>query len=264
VISANPDADVPMGEIMTKEQFLHSVFLHNVEQFVDWSSGVVHFDRGGFAELLELADMFPMEAEPDIDLNLGNWAWAGAVASGCQIMQSMHFTDFLFYQMDRSIFGGEIIFKGYPSESRTGSSFYSIGDISITAHSENQQEAWEFIRLLMSGDFGRDNLNMVLPVNKVLFEERLDNAMKSGSSEMIIQIGLQNGLRVSIPAISTEEADRIRYLIDSATGVIEHDEILWNIISENASDFFNGRHTAQETARIIQRRASIYIAEQAG
>jgi len=44
-------------------------------------------------------------------------------------------------------------------------------------------------------------------------------------------------------------------------GVLEAETLL-NIISENAIDFFNGRTTAQDTARIIQRRASTFMAEQ--
>jgi len=37
---------------------------------------------------------------------------------------------------------------------------------------------------------------------------------------------------------------------------------LMEIIDEGAVDFFSGRSSAQEAARIVQNRASIYIAEQ--
>jgi len=53
----------------------------------------------------------------------------------------------------------------------------------------------------------------------------------------------------------------IMTLIDSITKTLEHDEILWNIISESAYDFFTGQRTAQDAARIIQSRVSRYMSE---
>jgi len=51
-------------------------------------------------------------------------------------------------------------------------------------------------------------------------------------------------------------------IIDTAFGIASYDEALMNIINENAEDFFNGRTSAQDTARIIQSRVSRLISEQ--
>jgi len=258
VLYANPEADIPMGEEMTKELFLSLMLMHNMKQFVDWDLGEVFFDNSDFIQLLEFANRFSGEVNADIQLGIG--AGSEMIASGRQIMVWSLFKDFLFYRIDRTLYGGEIIFKGFPGETNAGSIFYSVSDVGITSHSKNQDKAWEFVRLLLSEDFGCDNIHNVFPINRALFEERLAEAMIKDGLAIITPSGVQ----INIPEISPQEADSIRALIDSIAGISEHDEVIWNIVSEGASDFFNGRHTAQDAARIIQNRASIYMAERIG
>jgi len=67
---------------------------------------------------------------------------------------------------------------------------------------------------------------------------------------------------IKVKGVSQENIDMFRDVINNTTRIRDYDETLWDIISETASDFFNGRHTAQDAARIIQSRVSIYLAEQ--
>jgi hypothetical protein len=61
-----------------------------------------------------------------------------------------------------------------------------------------------------------------------------------------------------------EDVDEIVTLINSITKIAGHgsDERLRNIIIETATDFFNGLITAEDAARIIQSRVTIFLAEQ--
>ncbi|MDR2570662.1 MAG: hypothetical protein LBD23_10265 [Oscillospiraceae bacterium] len=65
-----------------------------------------------------------------------------------------------------------------------------------------------------------------------------------------------------IPVLSAEEAGQIRAFIDSIDGVLDRDEMLRNIISESAYSFHRGEITANDAAKVIQSRASIYMSEQ--
>jgi len=114
---------------------------------------------------------------------------------------------------------------------------------------------------MLSEDFGRDHIHMALPVNKKVFEGKLEKDM---DPEVSISFILTGGYELDIPEISADEADRLRTLIDSITGMLDQDEVLLNIIKENAFDFFTGRNTAREAARIVQSRASIYMSELSG
>ena len=71
-----------------------------------------------------------------------------------------------------------------------------------------------------------------------------------------------DGFTIEVYATTQEEADQILAVINSVTTVSGYDESLMKIIQEGAEDYFNGRSTSQDAARVIQSRASIYVAEQ--
>ena len=62
--------------------------------------------------------------------------------------------------------------------------------------------------------------------------------------------------------LSQDEADTIMALIESASGPAGWDESLWAIISEGASNYFNGLSSVQDAVRVIQNRASRFVSEQ--
>ena len=51
-------------------------------------------------------------------------------------------------------------------------------------------------------------------------------------------------------------------LIDQTTSVFTFDESIMNIITEESAAYFAGSKTLDETAAMIQNRASLYVAEQ--
>jgi hypothetical protein len=66
-----------------------------------------------------------------------------------------------------------------------------------------------------------------------------------------------------IYAMTREDVDQVLEVLDnvySAGGM--YDDRMMNIIYEGAESYFNGTATAQDAARVIQSRASVYIAEQ--
>ena len=51
----------------------------------------------------------------------------------------------------------------------------------------------------------------------------------------------------------------------TAAGVLyRHDDAVWEIVQAEANRYFAGQISAEECAKAIQSRASIYIAEQCG
>ena len=62
--------------------------------------------------------------------------------------------------------------------------------------------------------------------------------------------------------LTQADLEKILALINSTSGIGDDIDIgLWNIISEGAMDYYNGRKSAQEAARIIQSRISILVSE---
>jgi len=62
--------------------------------------------------------------------------------------------------------------------------------------------------------------------------------------------------------MSEKEAVEIRAIIDSSKMTSHYSEIIWNIVLENSTDYFNGLRNLDDTARIIQNRVQTYLNEQ--
>ena len=67
---------------------------------------------------------------------------------------------------------------------------------------------------------------------------------------------------VQVGPLTQEEYDAFMRLYESCNSIYSYDEAILNIIKEEIEPFFDGQKTAEETARLIQNRVSLYVAEQ--
>jgi len=253
VLDANPNADLPLGQGLTKLNLLQALFMFSMDDYVDWDAGKVNFDSSGFIALLEFANTLPDE----YDWNDDYIPMHELISTGRQIIAATGFYDFDDYLMNRAIFGGEIVFKGLPSENRNGNSLTTGTAFAITEKCKDPDAAWAFLRSFLKEEWQKENIWYGIPVNKNVFEKMLSDAMdetRGGASSI-------DGFLVEMEPLTQEDVNSIMALINSVTGTVGQDDALWNIISESAADFFNGSSTAQNAARIIQNRASTYISE---
>jgi ABC-type glycerol-3-phosphate transport system substrate-binding protein len=158
----------------------------------------------------------------------------------------------------RMNFGGEFVFKGFPTANRDGNAFQINSSLAITSNSNNKEGAWEFIRTMLTKDWQLDSV-WGFPTNKAAFYTLVEEAMTEPEYPDIWYIG---GEEVVMGAVTQEQVDQVIELIESVNNIASWDTALMNIIMEGAQDFFSGRSTAQEAARVVQNRANIYISEQ--
>ena len=64
------------------------------------------------------------------------------------------------------------------------------------------------------------------------------------------------------PPLTDEEEQSFYHLLDAIEHTTLCDETAMGIIREEAAAFFAGQRSAEETARLIQSRMSLYISEQ--
>ena len=67
---------------------------------------------------------------------------------------------------------------------------------------------------------------------------------------------------ISIYAMTQEQVDQILDLINATTAVYGYDESILNIISDEATAYFAGEKSLDDTANMIQSRVNLYVAEQ--
>jgi len=266
VLEANPQADMPMGQWLTKDNFLQMTLVFSLDEYVDWTTGKANFDSGAFAQLLEFSNRFPSEFNFDYDSGI-YIEENEMIASGRQIMTQMYLYDFQSVQWNTHMFGGDIVFKGFPTESRNGNALNINSGIAITTRCTDKEGAWEFMRTFLTAQWQQDNVDWGFPTNKSVFDDMLKEAMRDKSEdeeEYAVWGGYYGGMEYEQAPLTQQEADRIIALIDSTTNISSYDEALMNIIMEGAADYFSGLVSAQDAARVVQSRASIYISEQSG
>jgi ABC-type glycerol-3-phosphate transport system substrate-binding protein len=271
LLESNPQADIPFGEWQSKEGFLQFFLTLSKNEFIDWDAGTVHFDTGGFAGLLVQANVL------DVANRVSGWHvagdWGGGdrrenIATGRQLVGVAcleHFFDALWL---REAFQEDFTFIGLPSEDRVISTlvldqaylregdWYHTLNLAITTACEDKQGAWEFIRGILTEDYqlryrrpeGNYLYYLMFPTNRAVLETTLSWAMA----------------RQPPYTLQRMDADMVMYAIENVSAMTVISDALWAIIIESANDYWNGQITLEDAVRIVQNRASIYVAERAG
>ena len=150
---------------------------------------------------------------------------------------------------------------GYPAESREGSCIRAC-EVSfvLSQKSGSLDGAWEFARSFLTEDFQRDRLHEILeegglPIRKDIFEER---AQRAATQEGYCFI---NDEFTPIPPMTQEQIDRTVDFIEDLKNPVFEDEVIGNIIYEEAESFFQGQKTGEEVADLIQNRVQLYLDE---
>lgn len=240
----------------------------NQDLFIDKESGVCSFTGEEFKKVLEFANRFPSEGKDDSTLD--------DLRSGRTLLNREVITSVQLYQMYEYMFGGPVNTIGYPSFGESGLILKSNGTtVAMSAHSENKEGIWEFIRFNLSKE-RQENVgspNGGFPILKSALEKQFEKDMKQEYMED------ENGIHQEVPkstwmkslgggefsidvyAASKEQVDRVREMIDMArNGESMNSEIL-NIILEEADRYFEGNKSVDDVAAVIQNRVQLYLNE---
>ena len=161
---------------------------------------------------------------------------------------------------------GEYVVAGFPETQGTGSYFLKLGSspndwrgtmgentrIGILAASGNQAGAWRFVRQLMEGAEGASLIDGI-PVFKASFERALTAEISDDFDE-----------RFQISYMTAENAEELRQQVYNTTKLVDTDEGMIRILRDEINRYYGAQITAQEAAKTIQSRASIYVSEQYG
>ena len=276
VLAAMPEGCRIFSPNMTKSSVLYRCLPVSLDRLVDWDAGTCRFDSEEFLALLAFADRFPAEP-PETEEELDGFT---RLSRGLQLLRTESLTQFFDIQLDDAYFGGEggAVYVGYPSfDGSSGSAIDLDAGFAMSAKCAHKEAAWDFLRTFMTEKYQAGIY--LLPSNKARFEKNLAEAMiptyvldaqgnyvldEAGSPVEKAQAEFSgDGLTFKIYAVTQGQADRVRQLIEGCTGAIRTagDDIL-SIVLEDAQAYFAGQKSAEEVARLIQGKVSLYMSEQ--
>ena len=275
-------ANMPEGcEVLdvstTRDDILSSCLSLDLNSYVDWGTGKCSFDNEQFKQMLKFASQFPESFDWE------NYEWSEENNSDYRISQGMQMlmqagiysvSDIRFYD---AYFGGDASYIGYPTLSGTGSMFNTSSGFAMSAACANKELAWNFLR-----EFFTEKTQAsawALPTNRNVFNKLLEKEMtpeykKDAEGNYLLDdngekieiskggMGFSNGQVYEFYALTQEQADELIALIESTDKVYGSNDKVYEIVSKHAAAYFAGDKSLDDTAKLIQSEANIYINEQ--
>lgn len=247
LIAAHPEMD-PLWHSYDRDLLLTLFAWAATAEFIDWESGACRFDSPAFIHWLELLKALPDGGQYSEEAKLLNVDYDYAFHAGFGARYELK---------------DDYVITGFPETEGTGSYFLKLGlspsamrrtmgsntRVGILASGQNQDGAWRFVKTLMQNPQG--SISDGISVFRDEFEREIDAAITN-----------TRDARFAIDNFNADDAARLREQVYGTTKLVHADEALLQVIRSEASAFFAGQKSAEEAARQIQSRLSIYVAEQ--
>ena len=140
-----------------------------------------------------------------------------------------------------------------------GSYFHpSSTRLCISTACKDKEAAWEYVRQMLLPRYDAETIwrCFSIPVNRADYD-RMIKFSQSGAvgRKMYAPPG------ISIRGVTKEELARYEDFLNSIDKIQLYDASIYNIIEENATAYFAGDKTLDETVDLIQRRVALYVSE---
>lgn len=248
-----------------KNNMLRYLMIISGSNFIDRTSKSCSFDSEEFVNILKFADKYGL---PKVDDDYySNFDLNGTFSGDSGVMLITYLSDFRdIYYYEHNMFMEDIAAAGIPCESGTGEAIVSGTIFSINSSSGNAEDSWKFIRTMLLPEY-QDNISS-FPVRTDSFEKKRNEAVSKKPNEnenyfLVCFIGdMAFGIGSGKPfTIEKSDADRVADAVYAAKVPSFIDSSVTDIVLEEASAFFSGAETAEEAAKLIQNRVTIYLSE---
>ncbi|MCM1192125.1 MAG: hypothetical protein NC123_03930 [Butyrivibrio sp.] len=243
-----------------------SVFLLNhlcvaIGNYVDWERRECHFEDGSFAELLEsITTESRKESTGESYITEADRLRNGEVLTLLSTVGSVE--DYLAV---KDAFADFAEIAGYPNGSgRPWYLMYMNQLYGMNSCSKCKEGAWAFLEFLLSEEYQEQT--PYFPAVEAMLEKRLAAAGISEGDTITEYVynryTAETKEKAEYPELTDEDKAFIEYMIANThwENSMEVRDIQ-DIILEEVQAYFAGDKSAQETARLIQNRISLYLAE---
>ena len=280
-LASMPEGCTVLDQITTSGDILRTELTLDADYYIDWETGKVNFDSKEFIDLLHFAKLFPNAFDWD------NYDWeeytsdSERIAAGKQMLMKLELSSFGNIASDEAWFGGEMTYIGFPTASGVGSYLQLSSGYGISASCSDKEAAWQFVRGFMTEKAMEDNWSF--PANSRLLEKKLQEAMTveyqkdEYGNYLLDEEGNKMPLAIAyvytgenedgsnyepVYSLTQAQADKVMALINSTDKLYMENTPALNIIFEQLDAFLSGQKSAEEVAKLVQGKMSIYVNEQ--
>ena len=275
-----PEGCSVLDEFTTSGDILRDVVTIDADYYIDWNTGKVNFDSKEFIDTLEFSRLFP-NAFDSMNYNWEEYESAEQrIREGKQLLNRMYLSSFDDITMNEMLFGGDMTYIGFPTASGVGSYLNVDSGYGISSSCADKQAAWSFLRGFMTEKGMDDGYYWGFPANRKLLEKELQEAMtveyekdakgnylldEKGEMIPVSRGGVWNEATQDVTefySVTQAQADKIMELINGTTKLYSQNSAVLKIIYEQTDAFFSGQKSAEEVAKLVQGKLSIYVNEQ--
>lgn len=265
----DPMSKTPNFE-MGKVEYFTALFKNMSDLYI--YDGKAHFDNESFRELLEFVDKYGIDATEGSDTLSGghngaiqavvveikdhNSAVTEAKIEGKIGAQYGYLYDFNAYIERYAYYAEEIGVYGLPSFDGRGPMAVSDNYVSVSSSTKYKEPCVEFVKLLLSYDVQKENA--INPINRQALRNRCEKIIANTNSR-IAQEATSTGTKPFV--IPDDAIDNYIDVLSSANGVKSIGDSIENIIREEASSYYSGRKSLDDTISVMQKRVQIALDE---
>jgi len=226
---------------VTKEEMMQYFMMFNENVFIDWDTGICHFDSEEFKAVLEYVNQFPDAAaggreEESLSAKIKN----GEVLFAIEETSPFMLWDYL------KMFEEDAACVGFPTVDGKGGHILICSDAyAIATVSEHKESAWDFIEDSLTWEKSElyAELWLTYPALKKTLDERVEAAI---ARDELTWDDINVALKLvpdAMPFFSVKE-----------------DEII-KMINEEAPAYYSGQKGIDDVVSIIQNRIQVYVDE---
>jgi hypothetical protein len=265
-LAAYPEATL-FGQT-TQQGFISGIIGAQQNSFINYETGEVSFDTPEFVDILELAKELPAEIDYN---NIDYSEYERMYFDNKALVSSLYVSDFrAIIQTEYQQFGEDVTIMGYPNPNNSGILLSPNSELAIMAKG-NHSAAWEVLKGYlrfetknpMMNRYGLSVLNAKIDENAAAAKVPVTyiDPASGATKEARNTVYMGSGDEIEYPNNTDADNQRVYGLLENLGSVVRSDESLNKIIEEETSAYFGGSKTAEECAKLIQNRASTYIAE---
>lgn len=243
-------------EKMSPEDIFSLVFQSESNNFIDLDKRTCSFDSREFIDLLNFTKEFSGKGfcSPKLDIpELYKMLDPGTIG----FMRS-YFGTYQGVIQTQCLMNGEAEFYDTPSygDKKAPNIIYAGKTYAISNNSKLKEEAWEFLKLLLSDEIqSRDDMYQ-FPISI----SALDKKAKSEIAQNYMYMSYKDKGR-KVRALNDDDVKMVNKMIDELEVLPYFEDQASQILSEGVKDFFSGKKSAEDTAKLIQNKISIYLNE---
>jgi hypothetical protein len=246
--------------------------LTSIADFVNYETGECYFDTPEFISILETAKEYPIE----IDYATFQFDWLSYMASFARnetLILEQGISDFRnIADYEYANFDAPVTLLGYPNKSGgSGAIIFPNDEVAILDDAKNPDGAWEFVKGFMQykGPDDTSTYPRYFSIMQKNMDEFAAEAMEdpyymdyaTGERVYYKHTVFLNNQILDVPNNTAEQNAKVINLLNSIEHIYRNDQVLREIISDDANLFFRGQVSAEEAAAMIQNRAMTYLQE---